>query len=93
MFGQEDQKKVLKTQLHNYLNVIHQKQKFSGEILVAKGDDILFQEAPIKIIANPLTNYTLDIPTDGIATVILLNGISGILNDGRFCGIDLDVFN
>lgn len=32
-------------QLRNYLNIIHQKKKFSGEILVAKGSEILFQEA------------------------------------------------
>jgi CubicO group peptidase (beta-lactamase class C family) len=32
-------------QLHSYLEVIHAKKHFNGELLVAKGDRILFHEA------------------------------------------------
>ncbi len=41
----QSQDSELKKELHNYLSVIHLKKGFSGEILVAKGENILFQEA------------------------------------------------
>lgn len=41
----QSQDSELKKELHNYLSVIHLKNGFSGEILVAKGERILFQEA------------------------------------------------
>lgn len=41
----QSQDSELKKELHNYLSVIHSKKGFSGEVLIAKGENILFQEA------------------------------------------------
>jgi hypothetical protein len=36
---------ALKNDLHTYLNILHSRKGFSGEILVAEKENIIFQEA------------------------------------------------
>ncbi len=43
--AQTDDFSSLKKDLHTYIDVIHAKKSFSGEILVAKGEDIIFRES------------------------------------------------